>query len=168
MVRLETLGSSSLLNVHAEANANLDRLLRQPPLIVDCRELMAELGALEKRAPEAKGLLQRGLAKYEYAERAQHASRVKKLQDAIEQLIGDTVGETIVAPLEIDVDALEEALRALGALVPADALLGRGERALAIAHKAQAEALEAKRRLATAEIERCAGVPPLDSRPIIT
>jgi hypothetical protein len=127
MVRPETQRQPSAVveDKHAAANAELARLLKEPPLTVDCQKLMAELEALERRDPDAKSMLQRGLAKYEYAERAQHASRVKKWTDAIKELM--------VMPLDVDTVALAAAIKALTALAPADtSILDRGEAALAV------------------------------------
>ena len=151
MVRPETQRQPSAVveDKHAAANAELARLLKEPPLTVDCQKLMAELEALERRDPDAKSMLQRGLAKYEYAERAQHASRVKKWTDAIKELM--------VMPLDVDTVALAAAIKALTALAPADtSILDRGEAALAVAQAKQAEASLMRRHAAAAEIERCA------------
>ena len=151
MVRPETQRQPSAVveDKHAAANAELARLLKEPPLTVDCQKLMAELEALERRDPDAKSMLQRGLAKYEYAERAQHASRVKKWTDAIKELM--------VMPLDVDTVALAAAIKALTTLAPADtSILDRGEAALAVAQAKQAEASLMRRHAAAAEIERCA------------
>ena len=147
MVRPETQRQPSAVveDKHAAANAELARLLKEPPLTVDCQKLMAELEALERRDPDAKSMLQRGLAKYEYAERAQHASRVKKWTDAIKELM--------VMPLDVDTVALAAAIKALTTLAPADtSILDRGEAALAVAQAKQAEASLMRRHAAAAEI----------------
>lgn len=134
-----------------DAQAALDRLLKQPPLKVDCQELMQELKALEMRAPDATSVLQQGLAKYEYAERAQHAARVRKLSDEVDALL--------VEPLDVDVVELAAALESLAALAKTSSpALQRGEAGLNAARVAQAEALERRRRAAADELERCASM----------
>ena len=140
---------------HSTPDASLAQLLRQPPLQINCRQLMMALQALEERGGD-KTLLQRGLAKYEYAERSQHTRKLQELSSKVRELIA--------APLlELDVEQLRKALASLASVASDDvgALVRRGEMALHASETAQAEMRAARIRDAVEAIERCTRVAPL-------
>lgn len=164
-VRIDSGGklTSPSTNVSAANSRELERLLRQPPLNVSLRALMTALQALEgaggAKTATHKALLAKGLAKYEYAERAQRKARVKQQTAVLEQLLQHC--RELDGYFTLDLDALRAALSSLASDAPEEsALIEQGEAALLESQRVKEEMRAAKKRAAIAELERCMSLPP--------
>ena len=166
-VRIDSGGklTSPSTNVSAAnlRTQELERLLRQPPLNVSLRALMTALQALEgaggAKMATHKALLAKGLAKYEYAERAQRKARVKQRIDQVEQLLQHC--RELDGYFTLDLDALRVALSSLASDAPEEsALIEQGEAALLESQRVKEEMRATKKRAAIAELERCMSLPP--------
>ena len=93
---------SQTMMMPASANAHLEQLLLAPPMKVDTEALKSELEKLKERGGFAV-LLNKGKAKYEYAMKAQHTGKYKKLVEQIRELMKPPL-------LQIDAEALRTAL----------------------------------------------------------
>ena len=138
-----------------KAKDRLEFIMRKPPLQIDLGELHKVLTEAEAEGVDAS-LLKKGLAKIDYAERVQHAARMKEISKEIEGFLKEE------DPLKVDVASLLAAVEfAIGKSGISEDLISRAEAKLQEADEAQARLREQMRAEATEKIVQLANQPPM-------